>query len=328
MNHIAITPGEPAGIGPDIVIQLAQQDLPAALTVIADAKLLASRAAALNIPLRITSPTTGPQPAHRAGELTVMHVSTQHEVRVGQGEKCHAGYILNTLDIAIEGCRQKRFDAMVTGPVNKSLIHTNETPFRGHTDYLAQQSQTRDVVMMLATEGLRVALATTHIPLTQVSQALTPKRLETTLRILHLALQTSHGIANPTIAVCGLNPHAGEAGQLGHEEIDTIEPVLQSLRQQGMTLLGPLPADTAFIPKYLDQADAFLAMYHDQGLPVLKYKSFGNAVNVTLGLPFIRTSVDHGTAFELAGTGQANPASLHYAVNYALELIQTRNGHV
>jgi 4-hydroxythreonine-4-phosphate dehydrogenase len=217
------------------------------------------------------------------------------------------------------------FDALVTGPVQKSIINDAGIQFSGHTEYLAEKTGTPKVVMMLATEGLRVALATTHLPLKDVSAAITKSELTLIIELLHRDLQVQFGITAPKILVCGLNPHAGEGGHMGMEEIDTIEPVLQTLRHQGMNLVGPLPADTLFTPKYLDEADAVLAMYHDQGLPVLKYKGFGQAVNVTLGLPIIRTSVDHGTALDLAGTGKATIGSLQTALNYACDMVAAKH---
>jgi 4-hydroxythreonine-4-phosphate dehydrogenase len=232
---------------------------------------------------------------------------------------------LQTLDAAIDGCLQNTFAAMVTGPVHKSVINDAGIPFSGHTEYLAEKTHTDKVVMMLATEGLRVALATTHLPLKEVPAAITSTELETVIRILHRDMQNQFGIKQPRILVAGLNPHAGEGGHLGREEIDVIEPVLKKLRGEQMNLIGPLPADTLFTAKYLDHADAVLAMYHDQGLPVLKYKGFGNAVNVTLGLPIIRTSVDHGTALDLAGTGKADMGSLRTAIQYSLDMLAAKD---
>jgi 4-hydroxythreonine-4-phosphate dehydrogenase len=216
------------------------------------------------------------------------------------------------------------FDAVVTGPVHKGIINKAGVSFSGHTEYFAQQSNTADVVMMLATDGLRVCLATTHIPLAYVSRAITPERIEKVVRIMNTDLKLKFGIAQPTIYVCGLNPHAGEDGHLGKEEIQIITPTLDMLRSQGLNLIGPLPADTIFQPKYLDKADAVLAMYHDQGLPVLKFKGFGNSVNITLGLPFIRTSVDHGTAVDLAGSGDVDTGSMKRAISKAIKLAKRK----
>lgn len=237
-------------------------------------------------------------------------------------------YILHTLDAAIEGCLRAEFAALVTGPVQKSVINDAGIPFSGHTEYLAEKTHTDKVVMMLATEGLRVALATTHLPLKDVAAAITHEELTQVSNILYLAMQQQFGIANPRILVCGLNPHAGEGGHMGREEIDVITPVLAAQRAQGREFIGPLPADTLFTPKYLAHADAVLAMYHDQGLPVLKYKGFGQAVNVTLGLPIIRTSVDHGTALDLAASGKADLGSLRTALAYAQQMVSARHNAV
>lgn len=262
--------------------------------------------------------------ATAAGELAVLPVSLAEPAIAGQLNSRNAAYILKTLDVAIAGCQAHHFAALVTGPVHKSVINDAGIPFSGHTEYLAEKTHTSKVVMMLATQGLRVALATTHLPLKDVAAAINTEELTQVIRILQRDLQQQFGINQPRIYVCGLNPHAGEGGHLGREEIEIIEPVLQTLRHEGITLIGPLPADTLFTPKYLDDADAVLAMYHDQGLPVLKFKGFGQAVNVTLGLPIIRTSVDHGTALDLAATGKADPGSLHTALAYAIDMVQAR----
>lgn len=324
--RIAVTPGEPAGIGPDLIIALAQEIQQHEIVAIADPELLKARAALLGLPLvlREINFHEAPRPS-LAGELAVLPISTKAAVSVGELNIANAPYILHTLDAAIEGCRNRQLSALVTGPVHKSVINDAGIPFSGHTEYLAEKTATEKVVMMLATAGLRVALATTHLPLKDVSAAITTAELTQVITILHRDLQHQFGIKAPRIYVCGLNPHAGEGGHLGREEIDVIEPVLNSLRQQGMNLIGPLPADTLFTPKYLDNADAVLAMYHDQGLPVLKYKGFGQAVNITLGLPIIRTSVDHGTALDLAGTGKADLGSLRTALRYAIEMLEARN---
>lgn len=319
--RIALTPGEPAGIGPDLCVQLAQQTLDIELVAIADPALLQARAALLNLPLRIRlfDPNSAPQTSS-AGELCVMPIKLTGECQVQQLNPANAEYVLNTLEAAITGCQQGDFAAMVTAPVHKGVINDAGIAFSGHTEFLAEKTDTEQVVMMLATEGLRVALVTTHLPLSAVPAAITPTLLSTVTRILHHDLQNQFGIAEPRIIVLGLNPHAGEGGHMGREEIDTIEPCLEQLRNEGLKLFGPLPADTAFNEKYLHNCDAVLAMYHDQGLPVLKYKGFGEAVNITLGLPIIRTSVDHGTALDLAGTGQADGGSLQTALNYAIEM--------
>ena len=330
--RLAITAGEPAGIGPDLCIQLAQLAHHAELVVIADPGMLEQRAALLGLPLRIRTfdpdlPSNDEQTGTQ-GLLTVLPVSCNRDVHCGQPDPENASYVLETLRQAVRGCHNEIFDAMVTAPVHKGIINDAGFEFTGHTEFLQQLTQTDQVVMMLATQGLRVALVTTHLPLSQVCKAVTATVVEQVLRIVHSELRRSFAIDIPRLLVCGLNPHAGEGGHLGHEDEQIILPVLERLRQEGMQLLGPLPADTIFIPKYLDNADAVIAMYHDQGLPVLKFKGFGIAVNITLGLPFIRTSVDHGTAIDLAGSGQADASSLHTAIQTAIEMIgnQRRQG--
>ena len=326
--RIALTPGEPAGIGPDLVIALAQQAQPHEIVAIADPQLLQARAQQLNLSLRLreVNPQEPPRPGV-AGELAVLPVALADQVIPGTLNVKNAPYILQTLDVAIDGCLSGNFAALVTGPVQKSVINDAGIPFSGHTEYLADKTRTPKVVMMLATEGLRVALATTHLPLKDVAAAITRDELTQVTEILHRDMQLQFGIKEPRILVCGLNPHAGEGGHLGREEIDVIEPVLNKLRTGGMDLIGPLPADTLFTPKYLNNADAVLTMYHDQGLPVLKYKGFGQAVNVTLGLPIIRTSVDHGTALDLAATGKADLGSLRTALAYAIAMVKAKHAH-
>jgi 4-hydroxythreonine-4-phosphate dehydrogenase len=328
---IAITPGEPAGIGPDIVLQLALQPISAHLVVLADPDLLAQRAAQLGLSIQLQilpTPYSKNKPkiisSHQPGYLNVLPISLSQPVTSGQVNPANAFYVLETLRQACQGCLDHIFDALVTGPVHKGVINEAGIPFSGHTEFLAAQTKTKQVVMMLATSGLRVALVTTHLPLAQVSAAITPARLETILRILHLDLQTKFGLNTPHICVCGLNPHAGENGHLGLEEIQIIIPTLERLRAEGMHLTGPISADTAFTSSTLANVDVVLTMYHDQGLPVLKHKGFSKAVNITLGLPIIRTSVDHGTALALAGTGQASTNSLSYAIQIAQEMIAKR----
>ena len=323
--RIALTSGEPAGIGPDLCVQLAQQPLNIELVVIADPSLLKARALELGLPLsiRLFDPEL-PIRISKKSELCVLPITLTGECKTQQLNTANAQYVLNMLKAAIKGCQKQHFSAMVTAPVHKGVINEAGIPFSGHTEFLAEQTQTPQVVMMLATEGLRVALVTTHLPLAQVPAAITSQQLETVTRILHHDLKQHFGIKQPRIIVLGLNPHAGESGHMGREEIDIIEPTLQKLRNEGMLLQGPLPADTAFNDKYLEQCDAVLAMYHDQGLPVLKYKGFGQAVNITLGLPIIRTSVDHGTALDLAGTGLADVGSLKTALHYAITMVQNR----
>ncbi|MGV3345050.1 4-hydroxythreonine-4-phosphate dehydrogenase PdxA [Enterobacteriaceae bacterium LUAb1] len=323
-NHcrIVVTPGEPAGIGPELIVQLAQQSWPVELVVCADADLLLSRADQLGLPLKLrryqSTHLPLPQPA---GSLTIQPIPLVSPSQPGKLSVDNSRYVLETLARACDGCLKGEFAALVTGPVHKGVINDSGIFFSGHTEFFAEQARCDNVVMMLATEALRVALATTHLPLKDVSAAITRDSLHDVLTILHRDLRKKFGIDAPRILVCGLNPHAGEEGHMGREEIDTIIPVLTALRKQGMDLCGPLPADTLFQPKYLQDADAVLAMYHDQGLPVLKYQGFGQAVNITLGLPFIRTSVDHGTALELAGSGQADVGSFITALNLAISMI-------
>ncbi|EKN6165227.1 4-hydroxythreonine-4-phosphate dehydrogenase PdxA [Yersinia enterocolitica] len=328
-NHnkrIVITPGEPAGVGPDLVIALAQQDWPVELVVCADPALLLARASQLNLPLQLRKyQQDKPALAQLAGTLTILPVKIATEVIPGQLDVKNSHYVVETLAKACDGAISGEFAALVTGPVQKSIINDAGIPFIGHTEFFADRSHCSRVVMMLATEELRVALATTHLPLLAVPGAITQASLHEVISILDNDLKTKFGISQPQIYVCGLNPHAGEGGHMGHEEIDTIIPALDALRQQGINLIGPLPADTLFQPKYLQHADAVLAMYHDQGLPVLKYQGFGRAVNITLGLPFIRTSVDHGTALELAATGTADVGSFITALNLAIKMINNSN---
>ena len=318
--RIALTPGEPAGIGPDLCIQLAQQDLPYQLIVIASPELLKQRAELLGYALKINNFDKALPPATQsAGTLTVLPVKLTKPVECGNTNPANSRYVLKTITKATKGCMTGVFDAMVTGPVDKGIINDAGFAFSGHTEYIAEITG-GNPVMMLATKGLRVALVTTHCPLKEVSSAITATRLRAIIRILDHELRTRFHLDNPKILVCGLNPHAGENGHLGREEIDIIKPVLEGLRQQGINLQGPLPADTLFTPKYLATADAVLAMYHDQGLPVLKYMGFGTSVNITLGLPIIRTSVDHGTAIDLAGTGKADIGSLLVALETAVTM--------
>ncbi|ASG64147.1 4-hydroxythreonine-4-phosphate dehydrogenase PdxA [Kluyvera genomosp. 3] len=325
-HRVVITPGEPAGIGPDLAIQLAQRDWPLELVVCADASLLTERAKLLGLPLTLL-PYVPEQPAkpQRAGTLTLLPVALHAPVTPGELNVENGRYVVETLARACDGCLNGEFAALVTGPVHKGIINDAGIPFTGHTEFFEERSGTAKVVMMLATEELRVALATTHLPLKAVSDAITSDLLREVITILHDDLRNKFGLAEPHVLVCGLNPHAGEGGHMGTEEIDTIIPVLEEMRAKGMNLSGPLPADTLFQPKYLDHADAVLAMYHDQGLPVLKYQGFGRGVNITLGLPFIRTSVDHGTALELAGLGKADVGSFITALNLAIKMIVNSN---
>ncbi|NND66798.1 MAG: 4-hydroxythreonine-4-phosphate dehydrogenase PdxA [Halioglobus sp.] len=319
--RIAITPGEPAGIGPDVVIMAAQQAWPAELVVFADPDLLAERARALDLPLSLRAcDVDAPARAQQAGALTIAPVALANAAVPGQLDPANADYVLQSLRAAVVACSAGHCQAMVTGPVQKSVINDAGVPFIGHTEFLAEETGADQVVMMLATRELRVALATTHLALRDVPDAITASLVERTLRTLHKDLVGKFAIAAPCIAVLGLNPHAGEGGHMGREEIEVIIPVLEKLRAAGMDLIGPLPADTAFNPDILGRADSVYAMYHDQGLPVLKYSGFGRAINITLGLPLIRTSVDHGTALDLAGTGRADWGSLEEALRVAIEL--------
>ncbi|SER19660.1 4-hydroxythreonine-4-phosphate dehydrogenase [Amphritea atlantica] len=324
--RLALTPGEPAGIGPDLCIQIAQQGHDHQLVVIADPLLMQARARLLNLPITLI-PYNAEEPISPTvpGTLWIEPVCLVKTVTPGQLNPANARYILDTLTRATQGCQSGEFAALVTAPVHKGVINDAGIPFSGHTEFLEQLTHSSKVVMMLATEGLRVALATTHLPLAAVPAAITQPLLEEVLTVLHQELQHSFGVHNPRILIAGLNPHAGESGHMGREEIDVIQPVIDRLRTQGYNLSDPLPADTLFTDKLLDTADAVLAMYHDQGLPVLKYKGFGRAVNITLGMPIIRTSVDHGTALDLAGSGSADCGSLLTAINYAADMSANRH---
>lgn len=315
---IAVTSGEPAGIGPDICLSLAARRPPCRAVVLGDRGLLAARASQLGLQVQLRD--FDPERAAAAGELEVLHLPLAAPVSAGRLNPANSQYVLALLRRAADGCTDGSFAAMVTAPVHKGVINDAGVPFSGHTEFLAALTSTPRVVMMLVGGGLRVALATTHLALADVAGAITRASLEETLRILHRALQQRFGLAAPRILVAGLNPHAGEGGHLGREEIEVIGPVLERMRHMGMQLDGPLPADTLFTPQVLARADCVLAMFHDQGLPVLKYASFGKGVNVTLGLPIVRTSVDHGTALELAGGGAADPGSLIAAMEMALAM--------
>ena len=324
-KRIAITPGEPAGIGPDLAITIAQQSWPTELVVVASKTLLIERARQLNLPLTLIDyEVNNAAIPQRAGTLTIFNIDLTEPCIAGTLNNNNGGYVVETLRVASEKNMTGEFDAVVTGPVHKGLINKSGIAFSGHTEYFAHQANCSDVVMMLATEGLRVALVTTHIPLAYVAKAITFERLQKVTRILHQDLQDKFAIKSPKIYACGINPHAGEGGHLGREEIEILEPAFTQLREEGINIIGPLPADTIFQEKYLADADAILAMYHDQGLPVLKYKGFGASVNITLGLPFIRTSVDHGTAVELAGKGTADSGSMIEALKNAINLSQNQ----
>lgn len=320
---IAYTLGEPAGIGADIIIQLAQQQALATIVCVGDKRLLKKRAEQMGLPLTIVD---YPQKSSTPRCLSVLHTPLS-TLELDKGpDPANAAAVLKTLDIAIDGCLSGQFSAMVTGPLHKGIINDAGYVFSGHTEYLAERCGTDLPIMLLASSDMRVALATTHLALKDVSGAITQELIERVGQTLHKGMKKHYGIARPRILVCGLNPHAGEGGHLGMEEIDVIIPALEKLRSQGIDVLGPLPADTLFTEKYLQQADVVLAMYHDQGLPVLKAQSFGRAANITLGLPIIRTSVDHGTAIDLAGSGQADIGSLETAITVAMEMAEASRG--
>ncbi len=324
---LALTAGEPAGIGPDLCIALSSQPtLSCRVSVLGDIAVLRDRAAKLGLAVDFISSDVIPH--HQPGRLHVRHIPVGAPVTPGVLDARNSRHVLALLDAAIAGCMNGVYHAVVTAPVHKGIINDAGFAFTGHTEYLADHSGTQKVVMMLAGGSLRVALATTHLPLRRVADAITPDLLDEVIRILHADLQAKFGIAQPRILVAGLNPHAGESGHLGREEIDIIEPALDRLRAEGMNLVGPLPADTLFSRIRHDPCDAVLAMYHDQGLPVLKFASFGAGVNITLGLPFIRTSVDHGTALDLAGTGRAEAGSLMTAIEVALEMIEKKGARI
>jgi 4-hydroxythreonine-4-phosphate dehydrogenase len=319
LPRLALTAGEPAGIGPELLVRLAATPLAANFVAITDRHLLERAAARCGARLQLIDDDGSPCSERSAGTLRIRHIPLGTAEIPGQPDPRNARHVLATLSEAADGCVEGRYEAVVTAPLQKSSINDAGIPFSGHTEFFAEHSHA-DVVMMLASPELRVALATTHLPLHAVSAAITAASLERTLRILHEELRGKFGFDTPRIAVLGLNPHAGEGGHIGHEEIDTIIPVMNKLRQEGMQLLGPVPADTAFVPAQRERYDAVLAMYHDQALPVLKSEAFDRTVNITLGLPFIRTSVDHGTALDLAGTGKADPSSLIAAARMALSL--------
>lgn len=317
---LAVTPGEPAGIGPDLVVQLAQQARDNAWVVVGSAAMLQQRAALLNLPLTLAHDLT--RPTAVAGALTVLDMPLANTVEPGVLDVANAEATLAALASAVDGVLEGRFSGLVTGPMQKSIINDAGIAFTGHTEFLCERGGAQDVVMLLVADSFRVALATTHLPLRDVADALSVPLIVRRGRILATDLRQRFRIAQPRIALTGLNPHAGESGHLGREEIDIIEPACAQLRADGIDVLGPLPADTLFTPERLKGVDAVLAMYHDQGLPVLKYAGFGRAVNVTLGLPFVRTSVDHGTALDLAATGRADAGSFKAALHLAEELAQ------
>jgi 4-hydroxythreonine-4-phosphate dehydrogenase len=324
--RIVITSGEPAGIGPDACVSLAQRDWEADLVVAGDVELLGATAEALGLPLTLEryDPTRLPKP-HRNGTLQVMHIPTRCQVAPGHPDVRNAAYVIEMLDRACDGCTNGEFAAMVTAPVQKSTLMDAGYRFSGHTEYLAERTRAALPVMLLINDQLRVALVTTHLALSDVPHAITRDRLRSTLRIVNMDLERHFSLQPPRIAVLGLNPHAGEGGHLGREELDIINPVIEELKAEGMHLQGPIPADTAFTTRFLKTVDVIVAMYHDQGLPVIKHVGFGNAVNMTLGLPILRTSVDHGTALNLARSGKADTGSLSAAVALAIDLASARS---
>jgi len=325
--RIVITSGEPAGIGPDTCVALAQTAWAADLVVAADFGLLAAAAQTLGVPLHLERYDPRRSGTHRPGTLKVLEIQLREKVSAGHPDPRNAPYVIEMLNRAADGCCNGEFAAMVTAPVQKSTLIEGGYDFTGHTEYLADRTRAALPVMMLLVGTLRVALATTHLALAEVPRAITRPRLAATLRIVHNDLKRHFSLASPRIAVLGLNPHAGESGHLGREEIDVIEPVIQELKMQGMDLEGPIPADTAFTPRFLATADVIVAMYHDQGLPVIKHVGFGNAVNMTLGLPILRTSVDHGTALSLARSGKADTGSLAAALALAIDLANPHPFH-
>lgn len=319
--RIALTSGEPAGIGPELCLAAARATLPVELVCLGDRDMLAERANQLGWPIKLRDYDPNERGTHEPNTLTVLHKPLATASHPGKLDKRNARYVLDLLDRAIQGTVNGEFAAIVTAPVHKGVINDGGVHFTGHTEYLAESTGGALPVMMLAAPGMRVALATTHLPLKDVSAALTIESLLKTASIIDADLRKWWGIPSPRIAVCGLNPHAGEGGYLGREEIDVISPAIQLMRERGIHATGPLPADTAFVPQMLEHCDAVLAMYHDQGLPVIKHAGFERTVNITLGLPILRTSVDHGTALDLAGTGRADPRSLMAAIELASRII-------
>lgn len=325
LPRLAVTAGEPAGVGPELLIRLAATPLAANFVAVTDRGLLERAAKRCHSQIELIDDDGGAVHERPPGSLRIQHIPLAAEERPGQPDPRNARHVLTTLAEAADGCLSGRYEAVVTAPLQKSSINDAGIRFSGHTEFFAERSRS-DVVMMLASPELRVALATTHLPLAAVPAAITAESLTRTLRIVNAELRDKFGVAEPRIAVLGLNPHAGEGGHLGREELDTIIPVLARLRAEGFRLIGPLPADTAFVPAQRSGYDAVVAMYHDQALPVLKSEAFDRTVNLTLGLPFIRTSVDHGTALDLAGSGRADPSSLIAAARMALELAARRAG--
>jgi 4-hydroxythreonine-4-phosphate dehydrogenase len=316
LPRLALIPGEPAGIGPELCVRLAQTELPARLVAYGDADLLLRAATRLGLPLQLHDDESLP---HRPGALALRQRALRVVERPGVLDARNAAHVIDALTLAADDALHARIDGLVTGPIHKGVVNDAGIRYTGTTELLAQRAGT-EVVMMLASDTLRVALATTHLPLAEVPRRLTPDSLGAILDVLHRGLADAFRLEQPRILVCGLNPHAGESGHLGREEIEVIAPAIAAARARGIAAIGPVPADTAFTPASLANADAVLAMFHDQGLPVIKHAGFGHAVNLTLGLPWWRTSVDHGTALDLAGSGRADPGSLFAAIGLALEL--------
>lgn len=319
--RILITPGEPAGIGPDVTLQIAQQPWNASLLAIADPDLLRERAHTLNLPINIIECDPTSIPKHQAGSLHVFPIRLNTHVEAGKLNAMNASYVLRTLETASRLCAQQEADAIVTGPVHKGIINQSGMHFTGHTEFFADFCHVDQTIMLFVIDQLKVALLTTHLPLKDVPAAITKERLRTIITLLNTELKRHFHLESPRIHVCGLNPHAGENGYLGREELDTIDPTLAELRAEGINLTGSLPADTIFTPYHLNNTDAVLAMYHDQALPVVKNIGFDRAVNMTLGLPWVRTSVDHGTAVDIAGTGKADAGSMSAAIKLAIQLV-------
>jgi len=317
--HIVISSGEPSGIGLDLCVLLSTKKFPAFITVVGDKNALANRAAQLNKSITFYENTSLEHKGDHS--LSILHIPACENIQTGLLNPKNNQYVIDVLNFALDGCLNKSFDALVTAPIHKSIINESQ-PFTGHTEYVAHYTDTKNEVMMLASKTMKVALVTTHVPLSQVSRLITSEKLEQTLRTIHRDLIHRFKINNPKIFVAGLNPHAGENGILGLEEINILTPVINKLKLEGMLIEGPLPADTLFTEKYIQKADCFLAMYHDQGLAVFKHANFGLGVNVTLGLPIIRTSVDHGTAIDLAGLGNVDPNSFYSAIDLAINLAQ------
>lgn len=322
MNPLLVTSGEPAGIGPDICLALAAHNYP--VVIVADKAILAARAKKLGLSIKLDDYQQGVPPVSAPNHLTVLSLPCSVPVTPGKLNPLNAPYVIQMLTLAAERCLSGEFSAIITAPVHKAVINQFGLPFTGHTEFFAQKCHAESIVMMLMCATMKVALVTTHLPLNEIASAITIPSIMNVITILDTCLKRDFSISNPKIYVAGLNPHAGEGGYLGHEEIDTIIPALSALQKKGINVHGPFPADTMFSPHNLDDADVFVAMYHDQGLPVLKYAGFGHAVNITLGLPIIRTSVDHGTALELAGTGLAESSSLLAAVDAANNLARLR----